>query len=125
MVSVIGEVYTIVESGQKVYIGSDLPGEYTQSKYTSYLRNTDRAGARAKNKAVDGLGELIETATNRRWERTRHTQSKDAKYGMYRYDSTFAFPVKDGSGAVHRVRAYDAELLIRNASDGKNTSMIS
>ena len=115
----IGEVYTIVESGQKVYIGSDLPGEYTQSKYTSYLRNTDRAGARAKNKAVDGLGELIETATNRRWERTRHTQSKDAKYGMYRYDSTFAFPVKDGSGAVHRVRAYDAELLIRNASDGK------
>lgn len=115
----IGEVYTIVESGQKVYIGSDLPGEYTQSKYTSYLRNTDRAGARAKNKAVDGLGELIETATNRRWERTRHTQSKDAKYGMYRYDSTFAFPVKDGSGAVHRIRAYDAELLIRNASDGK------
>ena len=115
----IGEVYTIIESGQKVYIGKELPGEYTQSKYTSYLRKTDRAAARAKNKAVDGLGELIETATNRRWEKTRHTQSKDAKYGMYRYDSTFAFPTKDGSGAVQRVRAYDVELLIRNASDGK------
>lgn len=115
----IGEVYTIIESGQKVYIGKDLPGEYTQSKYTSYLRSTDRAAFRAKRKVVDGLGELIETATNRRWERTRHTQSKDAKYGMYRYDSTFAFPVKDGGGAVQWVRAYDAELLIRNASDGK------
>lgn len=115
----IGEVYTIIESGQNVYIGPDLPGEYTQSRYTSYLRNTDRDRFRAKRKAVDGFGELIETATNRRWERTRHTHNKDAKYGMYRYDSTFAFPVKNGDGAVQRVRAYDAELLIRNASDGK------
>lgn len=115
----IGEVYTIIESGQKVYIGPDLPGEYTQSKYTTYLRNTDRASARAKNKAVGGLGELIETATNRQWERTRHMQSKDAEYGMYRYDGTFAFPVKGSGGTVQRVRAYDAELLIRNASDGK------
>lgn len=115
----IGEAYTILESGQKVYLGEDLPGEYTHSRYTSYLRQTDRAAARAKNKAVDGLGDLIETATNRRWEKTRHTNSKDAAYGMYRYDSTFAFPVKDNSGAVQRVRAYDVELLIRNASDGK------
>lgn len=62
---------------------------------------------------------MIETATNRQWERTRHMQSKDAEYGMYRYDGTFAFPVKGSGGTVQRVRAYDAELLIRNASDGK------
>lgn len=115
----IGEVYTIIESGQKVYIGPDLPGEYTQSRYTSYLRNHARAAMRAKNKAIDGLGELIETATNRRLEKTRHTHSKDAKYGMYRHDSTFAFPVKEQDGTVKRVQAYDVELLIRNASDGK------
>ena len=115
----IGEVYTIVESGQRVYIGENLPSEYTHSKYTSYLRGADRAAARAKNKAVDGFGELIETAANRRWEKTRHTQSKDAKYGMYRYDSTFAFPVNGENGKSRRVRAYDVELLIRNASDGK------
>ena len=115
----IGEAYTILESGQRVYIGPDLPGEYTQSKYTSYLRNTDRAGFRAKRKAADSLGELIETATNRRWEQTRHTHNKNAKYGMYRYDSTFAFPVKSADDTVRLVRAYDVELLIRNASDGK------
>lgn len=115
----IGEVYTILESGQHVYIGNDLPGEYTQSGYTSYLRSSDRSTARAKNKAIDGLGEMIEIATNRRWEQTRHPNSKDAKYGMYRYDSTFAFPVRDNAGNVQRVRAYDVELLIRNASDGK------
>lgn len=114
----IGEVYTIIESGQHVYIGKDLPSEYTQSKYTSYLRKTDRALVKAKNKAVDGLGELIETATNRRWEKTRHQDSKDAKYGMYRYDTTFAFPVME-NGKMQRIRAYDAELLIRNASNGK------
>ncbi len=114
----IGEVYTIIESGQRVYIGKELPGEYTQSKYTSYLRQSNRTAARAKNRAVDGLGELIETASNRRWEQTRHKHSKDATYGMYRYDSTFAFPVK-GDAATRQVRAYDVELLIRNASDGK------
>lgn len=115
----IGEVYTIIESGHKVYIGNELPREYTQSKYISYLRKADRSGARAKNKAADGLGELIETATNRRWEPTKHNRSKDAAYGMYCYDSTVAFPVKDSKGMVQRVRAYDVELLIRNASDGK------
>ncbi len=115
----IGEVYTIIESGQKVYIGPDLPSEYTHSKYTAYLQKMKPGTARAKNRAVDGLGELIETATNRRWEKTKHAKNKDAKYGMYRYDSTFAFPVRDGKGGITRIRAYDVELLIRNATDGK------
>ena len=115
----IGEVYTIIESGQKVYIGKDLPGEYTQSKYTSYLRGRSPQTVKAKNRAVNGLGEMIETATNRQWEKTKHTQNKDARYGMYRYNSSFAFPVKDNMGAITAVRAYDVELLIRNASDGK------
>ena len=115
----IGEVYTIIESGQKVYLGEDLPGEYTQSRYTSYLNRNDAGTLKAKNKAASGLGELIETAANRRWEKTIHPDSKDAKYGMYRYDSSFAFPVKQADGKISNVSAYDVELLIRNASDGK------
>ncbi len=114
----IGEVYTIIESGQKVYIGEDLPGEYTQSKYTSFLRGVNQTASRGKNRAIDGLGELIETATNRRWEKTKHTGNKDAKYGMYRYDNSFAFPIKDNQGNISKIRAFDVELLIRNASDG-------
>ncbi len=114
----IGEVYTIIESGQKVYIGEDLPQEYTHSKYTTFLRRVNRTAARGKNKAVDGFGELIETATNRRWEKTQHTHNKDAKYGMYRYANSFAFPIKDNRGKITKVRAFDVELLIRNASDG-------
>ena len=115
----IGEYYTIIESGQNVYIGEDLPNEYTHSKYTSFLQKKKTALLKAKNKASTALGEMIEIATNRRWEPTEHKASKDAKYGMYRYDTKFAFPIKDQNGNVTNVKAYDAELLIRNASDGK------
>ncbi len=74
---------------------------------------------KAKNKAASYLGELIETANKRRWEKTKHAGNKDAVYGMYRYDSTFAFPVYNTNGGVVDVRTYDVELLIRNASDGR------
>lgn len=115
----IGEVYTILESGQKVYIGEELPKEYTQSKYTQAILRKNKGLVKAKNRAAAGLGEMIEIATNRRWEMTRHTQSKDAKYGMYRYDTSFGFPVLDDKGNVVRANVYSAELIIRNASDGK------
>jgi DNA-binding helix-turn-helix protein len=115
----IGEVYTILESGQKVYIGEELPKEYTQSKYTQTILRRNKSLLQAKNRAVSGMGEMIEIATNRRWEKTRHTQSKDAKYGMYRYDTSFGFPVLDDKGNVVRANVYNAELIIRNASDGK------
>ena len=115
----IGDYYTIIESGQNVYIGEDLPNEYTHSKYTSFLQKKKPALLNAKNRASSALGEMIEIATHRRWEPTEHTDTKDAKYGMYRYDTKFAFPIKDQNGNVTNVKAYDAELLIRNASDGK------
>lgn len=110
----IGEVYTIIESGQRVYIGDDLPAEYTRSRYTQSIIKSQKS--KAKNKAVSNLGEMIEIATNRRWEQTKHAHNKDASYGMYRYDTTFAFPVQ---GTQQAYKAYDAELVIRNASDGK------
>lgn len=114
----IGEVYTIVESGQRVYIGEDLPAEYTQSEYTKRLLQNSPATLKAKNRAPGAFGDMIEIASGRRWEKTKHTHNKDAKYGMYRYNSRFAFAVNGGDGA-RNVRAYDVELLIRNASDGK------
>ena len=115
----IGEVYTIIESGQKVYIGEDLPGEYTQSKYTKAILRNSPSISKVKNRASANLGEMIEIATNRRWEKTKHTGNKDAKYGMYRYDTKFGFPAKNAKGDVTGANIYRAELLIRNASDGK------
>ena len=114
----IGEVYTIIESGQKVYIGENLPEEYTQSKYTQAVLKKNPNIIKVKNRASKNLGEMIEIADNRRWEKTRHEESKDAKYGMYRYDTRFGFPVLDTRGNAVRANIFSAELVIRNASDG-------
>lgn len=104
----IGEMYTIIESGQKVYIGKDLPGEFTQSKYTQGIDSRDRY---AKNQSIQNVGELIEIATNKRWEKAKHKKhSTDAKYGFYKYTTRFALP----NGEV-----YTADLVIRNDANGK------
>lgn len=115
----IGDVYRIIESGQKVYIGTDLPSEYTQSNYTKNILKHNRAISNAKKRAASNLGEMIEIATNRRWEKTKHKKNKDAKYGMYRYDTSFGFPVLNVKGEINGANIYKAELVIRNASDGK------
>ena len=44
----VGEDYTIVKTSDIVYIGSDLPDEYTGSEYTESLRGTN---AKAKANA--------------------------------------------------------------------------
>lgn len=38
---------------------------------------------------------------------------------MYRFKNTFSFPVRNYNGTIVNIKTYDAELLIRNASDGK------
>lgn len=114
----IGEVYTILESGSKVYIGENLPSEYTQSEYTRALLRKSPKTLIAKNKAIGSFGEMIEIATNRRWEKTKHIANKDAKYGVYRYSTAFAFPVKQNN-KITNIKSFDAELVILNSSDGK------
>lgn len=110
----IGELYTVIEDGTKVFIGDDLPNEYTRSKDTALLLRNDPGTARAKNRISDDLGLLIETARNRRWEKTRHTKSKDAKLGIYRFDSEFVIKSNDG-----KFYGYTAELVVRIAGDGR------
>lgn len=57
--------------------------------------------------------------TNGKLEITKYLERKDAKYGMYRYKVSFAFRVKKTGEETQTFRSYDAELLIRHASDGK------
>lgn len=61
----IGEYAKIIESGQKIYLGKDLPGEYVYSK--SSLKNIHSIRS-VKNQASQNSGEMIEIA--RRWEKT-------------------------------------------------------
>lgn len=108
----IGEVYSLIESGQKVYIGKDLPGEYTRSKYT---QNAGQYVKSIKNQAAQNIGEMVEIATNRRWEKNRKQKhARNAKYGFYKYDTRFA--VKMGTNGY---TVYDATVVIRNSENGK------
>ena len=56
----VGEFYTIIETGDIIYIGKDLPDEYTGSKDTYKLKGTN---AKAKANASQGVGQMIEIAT--------------------------------------------------------------
>lgn len=113
----VGHFYEIADTKELVYIGSDLPDEYSNSNYTHQLKGTS---AKAKANAVQGLPEMIEIATGKRFEENRKNKhSKDAKYGWYRYESRFALPVFDDKGDVERFNIFRVLMLARHAKDGR------
>ena len=114
----VGEFYTIAETNEVVYIGTDLPDEYTHSEYTNILKG---ANEKAKANAAQGLPELINTATNMvHTDNSKTKHKKDAKYGWYRYDVRFALPVyNDKSGEIERYNIYKSVMLVRHAEDDK------
>ena len=109
----IGDMFTMIENGKNVYLGKDLPKEYSYSRTT---KNLGRDRRFVKQKATPGIGEMVEIATNERWESPVHKEKheNDAKYGFYKYDTRFA--VRDRSGEDE---IYDAELVVRHNEDGK------
>lgn len=113
LASHIDDVYTIIESGYKVKPAKQFPAEYLYSKSAQQAERFNRSAFKGKLKMVAGIGEMIEIATNRRWEKTRHPGNKNAKYGVYRYDSNVAFQSGDG------INAYSVELVVLNADDGQ------
>ncbi len=113
----VGEVYTIEDTDDMVYIGSDLPDEYTHSEYTATLKG---ANAKAKANATQGLPELIRIASKREYEENRKDKHiKDAKYGWYKYVSRFALPVFGDNFEVERYNVFCAVMLVRHNYDGK------
>ncbi len=113
----VGEFYSIVDTEDVVYIGTDLPSEYAGSKYTNSLMG---AVAKAKANAAQAIPELIEIATDKHFRENRNDKHIwDAKNGWYRYNSRFGLPVYDESGEVERINIFHASMLIRHASDGK------
>ena len=55
----IGDFYEVASTGNIIYIGSDLPNEYSGSKYTHSIKGTN---AKAKANATQGIPEMIEIA---------------------------------------------------------------
>lgn len=113
----VGEFYEIADTRDIVYIGSDLPDEYTGSKYTYSLKG---AAAKAKANAAQGIPEMLETASGKKFEQNKEKKHQwNAKNGWYRYESRFALPVFAEDGEVERYNVFHASMLIRHANDGR------
>lgn len=113
----VGEFYSVVDTNDIIYLGSDFPSEYCGSVYTKKLKGTL---AKAKANAVQGLPEIIEIAKSKVWEENKKGKhSRNAKNGWYKYDTRFALPVYDDEGEIDRYNIFKARLIIRKASSQK------
>ena len=113
----VGDFYQIAETEDIIYIGTDLPDEYSGSNYTKHIKGTI---AKAKANAAQAIPEMIEFATSKSYEdNKKNKHSRHAKNGWYRYDTRFALPVYDENGEIERYNVFSARLLIRHASSGK------
>lgn len=115
--SYVGDVYQMSDSKESVYIGADLPNEYTGSEYTYSLKGMH---AKAKANAAQGLPEIIETATGGNYRKNNEEKhARNAKYGWYRFDSRFALPVYGNDGEIERHNVFHTSLLVRHDEGGK------
>ena len=113
----VGEAHIIRSTNDMVYIGAELPDEYTHSNYTYMLKGTN---AKAKANAAQGLPELIMIADQKEYKINRKEKhSEDAKYGWYSYVTRFALPVYGENGDIERYNIFQAIILVRHAKDGK------
>jgi len=113
----VGEVYMIQYTRDMVYIGKDLPDEYTHSNYTNILRG---GNAKAKANAAQGLPEMLLIANEKEYEPNKKDKhSKDAKYGWYSYVTRFALPVYGVNEEIERYNVFRAIILVRHAEDNK------
>ena len=113
----VGEFFAIADTKDVIFLGADLPDEYSNSNYTHQLKG---ASAKAKANAAQGLPEMIEIATGKMYEKNRKNKhSRDAQLGWYRYESRFALPVFSEADEVERYNIFHVLMLIRHAKDGK------
>ena len=113
----VGESYTIAGTNDVIYFGTDLPDEYAHSQYTGLLKG---GNAKAKANAAQGLGKMIEIASNGVFTSNRKTKhSIDGANGWYRYESRFALPVYCESGKVERYNVFHVYIIIRHDLNGK------
>ena len=105
----------MTSTGDVIYIGADLPSEYSGSKYTHSIKG---ANAKAKANAATAIPELIQIAKNPSYqENKKEKHDKDAKHGWYRYDVRFAIPVYENDALI-RYNVFRARLLINHAQNG-------
>lgn len=113
----IGECYEILESSDKVFIGTDFPDEFAHSKDTKDVKG---ANEKAKANAVTAIANIIEIATDKA-EFPDHNKKhgSKAKFGWYRYTTRFGIPVYNDEGILESYNIFRARILVRRDADEK------
>ena len=113
----IGKYYEILETSEKVYIGTDFPDEFCHSQDKINLKG---ANEKAKANMITAIGDLIKVATNKSIsEDFERKHGKKAQKGWYRYDTWFGIPVYDSDGILEKYYIYLAKMLVRCDKNGK------
>ena len=78
----VGDYYEIEENAERIYIGSELPEEYTESESRKSLMG---ANAKAKANAATAVPELIQIASNPAFEENRKEKHNKNKTFYFLY----------------------------------------
>lgn len=112
----ISQYFEILETSEKIYIGTDFPDEFCWSEERIRLKG---ANLRAKANIITAIRELVKIATNKRHSTDyKNKHGNRAKNGWYRYDIRFGLPVYDDKGHLLRYNIFSAEMLVRHAANG-------
>lgn len=113
----VGECIEILETSEKINIGTDFPDEYAHSKDT---KNVKGVNEKAKANAITAIEDLIEIATDKsEFPDYNKKHGNKAKYGWYRYTTCFGIPVYNEEGVLERYNIFRARILARRDEDGK------
>lgn len=117
LIRYIGRIFEVSETDDLILIDKTFVDEYTGSEYTKKL-----VGALPKIKAnmSQGIPEMIEIATGKRWKEDFDNKHKNrAGNGWFRYNTRFAMPVTNGDGEIIEYNIYQAVLIVRYSKNGK------
>ena len=118
----IGNHYEILETSEKVYVGSDFPDEFCHANDKMKLKG---ANAKAKANMVTAIEELISIATNKSTDEDYEQKHKQkAKYGWYRYDTRFGIPTYDSEGEITKYNVYTARILVHKTAVNSLTACV-
>ena len=113
----VGEIVTITESDDVVYVGKDFPDEFTGSNYTRRMKG---ARAKAKANAAQGILDMVEIATDRVFvDNQKEKHKTDAANGWYYYTTRFAMPVYNNDEKTGEYNVYSGRLVVNCSNNGK------
>ncbi len=113
----VGNQYVIEETGDTVYIGTDFPDEYTNSKDT--IKSLGTIG-KAKANATQAIPGLIQSLSEiKHLPNYGEKHKSDAPNGWYRGTVHFTLPITNDKGNIIGKNSFRGRMVIRCTAENK------